>query len=308
MLPTQNGAMRLFRFAGINVFVHWSWFLVAVFEINTRGRNYSSPIWNAAEYLCLFAIVLMHEFGHALACRQVGGEAHQIILWPLGGVAYVAPPPRPGAQLWSIAAGPLVNVALVPVFYVLKMVVAAAIQSGGPVGVMPDLYHLVSAVAFINIAILIFNMLPVYPLDGGQILQSLLWFWIGRARSLTVTSVIGFIAGVGLIGFAILQQSIWIGIIAAFILSRCVAGFKNARFLAEALKAPRHEGFACPACKEAPRVGAFWRCDQCGTPFDTFATRATCPACKALFPTTSCPDCHRVNAMADWVAAGGGRR
>ena len=56
-----------------------------------------------------------HEFGHALACRQVGGSANQIILWPLGGVAYVNPPQRPGATLWSIAAGPLVNVALLPV-------------------------------------------------------------------------------------------------------------------------------------------------------------------------------------------------
>ena len=58
----------------------------------------------------------MHEFGHALACRQVGGKANQIMLWPLGGVAYVSPPQRPGAMLWSIAAGPLVNVVLVPVF------------------------------------------------------------------------------------------------------------------------------------------------------------------------------------------------
>ena len=48
-------------------------------------------------YLALFSIVLLHEFGHALACRQVGGKADQIVLWPLGGVAYVAPPPRPGA-------------------------------------------------------------------------------------------------------------------------------------------------------------------------------------------------------------------
>ena len=71
------------------------------------------------EYLALFVIVLLHEFGHALACRQVGGQADQIVLWPLGGVAYVAPPPRPGATLWSIAAGPLVNVVLVPVLTIL---------------------------------------------------------------------------------------------------------------------------------------------------------------------------------------------
>src|SRR5215470_9867567 len=115
MLPTQQGSIRLFRLSGIQVFLHWSWFAVALIEINTRQNEYSSMIWNALEYLALFAIVLTHEFGHALACRQVGGKAEQIVLWPLGGVAYVAPPPRPGATLWSIAAGPLVNVALVPI-------------------------------------------------------------------------------------------------------------------------------------------------------------------------------------------------
>ena len=60
-------------------------------------------------------IVLIHEFGHQLACRSVGGQTHDIVLWPLGGVAYVSPPQRPGAQLWSIAAGPLVNVILFPI-------------------------------------------------------------------------------------------------------------------------------------------------------------------------------------------------
>src|SRR6266850_6516553 len=114
MLPAKKGSLRLFRFAGIEVYLHWSWFLVAAYEVQSRGRSYGSLAWNALEYLALFSIVLLHEFGHSLACRQVGGKADQIVLWPLGGVAYVAPPPRPGATLWSIAAGPLVNVMLAP--------------------------------------------------------------------------------------------------------------------------------------------------------------------------------------------------
>ena len=137
MLPTRQGSFRLFRFAGVDVFLHWSWFLVAVYGINARGHEYASYSWNIVEYLALFLIVLMHEFGHALACRQVGGQANQIVLWPLGGVAYVAPPPRPGATLWSIAAGPLVNVALAPVLtglwllsrYVLPLRQCSVIQS-----------------------------------------------------------------------------------------------------------------------------------------------------------------------------------
>jgi len=119
-VPTsRQGSIRLFQFSGINVFLHWSWFLVAVYEIQTRPGRYSSIVWSVLEYLALFLIVLLHEFGHSLACRQVGGRANQIVLWPLGGVAYVDPPPRPGATLWSIAAGPLVNVALLPVLWIL---------------------------------------------------------------------------------------------------------------------------------------------------------------------------------------------
>src|SRR3954470_10213097 len=119
MTPSREGSFHLFRFAGIDVFLHWSWFLVAYYAYRTRVHTYSSPIFNILEYLGLFAIVLMHEFGHSLACRQVGGQANQIVLWPLGGVAYVDPPRRPGATLWSIAAGPLVNVVLFPAFLIL---------------------------------------------------------------------------------------------------------------------------------------------------------------------------------------------
>src|SRR4051812_35593420 len=122
MQPAGENALRLFRVAGIDVYLHWYWFLFALYEINARKGHYSSVVWNVFEYLALFVIVLMHEFGHALACRQVGGIADKIVLWPLGGVAYVSPPPRPGANLWSIAAGPLVNVALLPVFFGLFFV------------------------------------------------------------------------------------------------------------------------------------------------------------------------------------------
>src|SRR5947209_1056577 len=67
----KNGSLRLFRFAGIDVFLHWAWFLVAAFEISNRTRNYSSPVWNVLEYLTLFLIVMVHEFGHARSLMAV---------------------------------------------------------------------------------------------------------------------------------------------------------------------------------------------------------------------------------------------
>src|SRR5438105_4119433 len=145
-MPTsRQGSIHLFQFSGIDVYLHWSWFLIAAYEIN-RSRAYSSVVWNVLEYLALFSIVLLHEFGHALACRQVGGRANRIMLWPLGGVAYVDPPPRPGATLWSIAAGPLVNVALIPI---LKLIGISS-RSLGWAATMPDAYAFLSAIWFIN--------------------------------------------------------------------------------------------------------------------------------------------------------------
>src|SRR5215217_3207445 len=134
-MPNTSGTIRLFRISGITVFLHWSWFLVAVYEIQQKGR-YSSVSWGVLEYVTIFAIVTLHEFGHALACRQVGGRAEEIVLWPLGGIAFVSPPPRPGAMLWSIAAGPLVNVVLLPLFEVLRIFA----QQSGWANEMPDSY------------------------------------------------------------------------------------------------------------------------------------------------------------------------
>ena len=125
--------MPLFRVRGIQVYLHWTWLVVAYFEIVTRVNKYQSMTWNVIEYLALFGIVLLHEFGHAFACRQVGGQANRIMLWPLGGVAFVQPPPRPGALLWSIAAGPLVNVILVPIT-VLAFVIASGAGLGTSTG------------------------------------------------------------------------------------------------------------------------------------------------------------------------------
>src|SRR5881275_698765 len=156
MRTTPQGSFHLFRLKGIDVFLHWSWFLVAAYEIQLRHTAYSSVAWNAPEYVGLFLIVTTHEFGHSLACRQVGGRADKIVLWPLGGVAYVDPPQRPGATLWSIAAGPLVNVALAPILAVLFSQVAST-------GASRDLSELVYMIRRINIWLLIFNILPIYP-------------------------------------------------------------------------------------------------------------------------------------------------
>jgi Zn-dependent protease len=297
MSSVRQGSIHLFRFAGVDLYLHWSWFLVAAYEIESRKGRYSSVLWNVLEYLALFLIVLMHEYGHALACRQVGGTANQIVLWPLGGVAYVNPPQRPGATLWSIAAGPLVNVVLFPVL--LAAVLMS--QSLGWTQSMPDAYRLLRSVLWIDISLLVFNIVPIYPLDGGQILRSLLWFFLGRGRSLMVATVLGLLGIVGFFGVALWSRSFWFGAISVFMLMNCWGGLRHAQELLRFARLPRREGFACPSCRTAPPTGAYWQCGQCGQPFDTFQTRGVCPHCAAQFADTVCLDCGELHPMSEWI-------
>jgi Zn-dependent protease len=302
-MPTRKGSIKLFRLFGIDVYVHWTWFLAFYLLPKLWERQYSNYGWNALEVLALFLIVLIHEFGHQLACRQVGGKTHDIVLFPLGGVAYVNPPQRPGAQLWSIAAGPLVNVILIPILATL----VSTIWHSGLAGKNPDAYELIQNVYRINIGLLIFNMMPVYPLDGGQILRSLLWFPLGRAKSLFITSIIGFIGVIGLFllaGLLLLTphtiNGIWAGMMAVMILMNCWGGLRQAQALSKIAKIPRREGFACPSCRTAPPLGAVWRCAKCGNMFDTFATNAFCPHCGVEYNLTQCIDCGVRSPMSEW--------
>jgi Zn-dependent protease/Tfp pilus assembly protein PilF len=254
----STGCLRLFRVAGVTVLLHWSWLLVAAFELYLRADAYPSLGWNLAEYLALFAIVLLHELGHAFACRQVGGTADRVVLWPLGGIAFVNPPARPGALLWSIAAGPLVNVVLVPVTIGLSWLVRQTV----PPELLDQASRFCFAVVVMNLTLLVFNLLPVYPLDGGQILHALLWFVLGRARSLLVCGVIGLIGAVGLLGLAILAGSGWLIVLAAFLGFQAVAGVRQAFVLARIQPALDHLERATALMRQGAHAEAIAACDS----------------------------------------------
>ncbi|HXY41748.1 MAG TPA: site-2 protease family protein [Vicinamibacteria bacterium] len=293
-----QGSFRLFRLAGIEVYLHWTWFVWALWEFQSPIGTYRSAAWNVLEYLALFAMVTLHEFGHALACRSTGGHAERIVLWPLGGLALVNPPQRPAATLWSVAAGPLVNVALIPALIAASAIaLAAGVQRGS------NPAQFLHALTLMNVVLLVFNLLPSYPLDGGQILRSLLWFVMGRARSLIAVAVIGFLGAAGLALLALTRLSFWFGLLAAFMAFSCWRAFQNGRALLSLERLPRRPGAACPACGSAPPLGRFWKCNRCGTAFDTFETAATCPSCSAHFANTRCVDCGAFSPMERWTAS-----
>jgi Zn-dependent protease len=231
-----RGAFPLFRVSGIQVYLHFTWFLVAWFEISSMKGRYHSPMWPVLEYCGLFGLVLAHEFGHAFACRSTGGRADQIVLWPLGGLAFVDPPPRPTAVLWSIVAGPLVNVVLFPCFF---FVLVAAKHGWLPMS--PDARRVIFYLWITNTVLLVFNLLPFYPLDGGQIVRALLWFKVGPIRSLFISGCIGMAGAVFLGCLALYWGSIWTGVIAFFLFGQAgnaVQRVKEMRLAAEIAERP----------------------------------------------------------------------
>lgn len=312
--PEENttsvrGAIRLFRIFGITVFLDWAWFFIAILLIVARREAYSSFFWNTLEFLALFCFVLLHELGHSLAARQVGGKVGCIRLWPLGGIAYVHLPARPGATLWGIFAGPLVNVVLLGIFFAIGMVFITPER----IAAQPDICRFLNSLIYINTVLLLFNLLPVYPLDGGQIFRALLWFVIGPVFSLIVAAIVGILGGLGLVALAIYIQlktntdmiwtimSIWL---AVFILSHSWSGLRQALAMLELnkilSKTPCRLEFACPECHAHPPVGNFWTCDQCGVEFDLFETHGNCPVCHTEKPVVTCINCLCQSSIDKW--------
>jgi hypothetical protein len=139
--------------------------------------------------------------------------------------------------------------------------------------------------------------LPIYPLDGGQILQSLLWFVFGYARSLMIAATLGLVAVAALIWFAIGNQAWWLGIMCVLVVMYCWNGLQRARALSRLAAAPRRLDLACPACREAPPLGAFWVCGRCRHRFDVFGSGAVCPQCGAQAAAVPCQFCGTASPM-----------
>jgi Zn-dependent protease len=193
----------LFKVFGIRVRLHAFMLLFMVLTILVGGFPRFWFMDRVVAMTALFGIVLLHEFGHCFAARAVGGSAEEIVLTPLGGLAYAYAPHAPWPTAVTVAGGPLVNVIICILCGGYLFWEGAVHAPINPLELLPKVYmtgvtRWVYWTYATSYALLMFNMLPIFPLDGGQFMQSLLWVRMGYHRSML------FACNVGLVGSGVL--------------------------------------------------------------------------------------------------------
>jgi Zn-dependent protease len=202
-------SLKLFTLSGFDVKVDVSWIVIAVLVVWSLAAGLF-PVWieglqpavywymGIAGAIGLFGSIILHEFGHSIVARKYGIPIRGITLFIFGGVAEMEKePPTAKSEFLMAIAGPVMSLFLVVVFSALYMAAAAAEVAMSIVAVLAYL-------AWINAIVVVFNMIPAFPLDGGRVLRSLLWAWKKRLRWATrVASTIGSGFGFVLIGFGI---------------------------------------------------------------------------------------------------------
>jgi stage IV sporulation protein FB len=176
--------LSLGRWAGIHVRVHVFFILlviVALYLGDTNDPKGELLIDAAVSLAILFVSVLAHELGHCFAARRMGGRADQIMLWPLGGLVSINLSHQPQEELFTAAAGPLVNALICVVTMPALMFAGADVRSLINPFEAPQasegmtLVYCLQLTVWINWLLMLVNLLPAYPLDGGRVLRSVVW-------------------------------------------------------------------------------------------------------------------------------------
>jgi Zn-dependent protease len=195
-----GGSITLFHFRGIKVTVDWSWFIVLFLVIFWMTGNFEEILGESGTTPFLLALlaavgffgsILLHEFGHAVVAMRNGIGISSIQLWIFGGMARMdREADTPGTELKVALAGPAVTAAIAIVLGAGGVAAAgwggfeeaALLEQGSDVS---GLMALVAWLVTINILVLVFNLLPAYPMDGGRVAKALAWYRSGNRNSAT---------------------------------------------------------------------------------------------------------------------------
>ena len=239
MVPTDrpldnpiNWSFRIGRLFDIEIRIHIAFIICAVVLVwmeMPKGdavgiRSFGSVLVDAlGTYALLFFIVLLHEFGHCFGARYTGGEADEILLWPLGGLAYVSPPHNAAAHMITTVAGPMVNVFLC---MICSVVLAVWMGSLGAVPWNPlhptvsfnvSLYLTATTpqiwvMRFFGISyfLLLVNLLPIFPFDGGRVVQAWQWPRKGYRSSMEIATGTGMVGAILVALFGLFTEQSWL--------------------------------------------------------------------------------------------------
>jgi len=199
----MKGALKIGRVAGIKIEVHWTFTLLllwVVFLDIQRGGTLASSLMNITLILFLFLCVVLHELGHALTAKRMNINTKQITLLPIGGVASLEKmPEKPSEGLLVALAGPAVKgvlamflLLIVPVQKYMAMDTAALETLFSTPGWETLLVYLLIA----NVMLVIFNMIPAFPMDGGRVLRALLSFRMDRVQATDIAASLGQVISV----------------------------------------------------------------------------------------------------------------
>lgn len=204
-------SFRIGRFFGIDVFVHATFLLLPlwyVIETYYRTRSWWAALDQLAFVLLVFTIIVMHEYGHALTARLFGVKTKDIILLPIGGVARLESiPQKPWQELLIAAAGPAVNVVLAVACFIWVVVGSAwtLAQGGAQLQQQQDALKtfLESSMSVrllvVNIGLIVFNLIPAFPMDGGRMLRAFLAMGLDYVQATWIAARIGQAAAIGFV-------------------------------------------------------------------------------------------------------------
>ncbi len=194
----MKGSLNLGRVSGIKIKVHWTFLFiiiwVAFIEIN-QGGNLQSVLFNIALILVVFLCVVLHELGHALTAQHFGVKTKKITLLPIGGIASLEKiPEEPKQELLVAVAGPFVNVVIALILYFIVPV--QQFLADNLTNIIENLNALTLTNFFfylfvVNVMLVLFNLIPAFPMDGGRVLRAFLAMNMGRVKATQIAAVIG---------------------------------------------------------------------------------------------------------------------
>lgn len=217
----NKNSLRLGNISGIPIFVHWSFAAIIAYVIYIGVSN-DFGIWGTTWYMLLilsvFGCVLLHELGHSLSARWYGIETEDITLLPIGGLARLERMPKKPIQELVIAImGPAVNVVIAIVLAGLHWLLFGDFFNNISLSGDFTLNSYIALLTTINIILVVFNMIPAFPMDGGRVFRALLSFKFSHVVATKIASIVGKLAAVCFIGYGFSQNDYTLMGVGAFV-------------------------------------------------------------------------------------------